>query len=218
MFNNCDSRTNGEYVFFMNIRDKIDCIFDVGCRTDSEFVNFTGEVHYFDPVSEFIEELKKNKNVNKAAYFNNFGLGEDNKQTYYYPKYQSFYDRTNSCYISDDANKILLDIKTGKDYIINNDIKNIDFLKIDTEGYELNVIKGFGDYIENIKVVQFEYGGTFLDNKTKMIDVINYLEQKGFHKFSYLTANGTEIITDFSDHYQYCNIVCVNKSCILPLF
>lgn len=82
----------------------------------------------------------------------------------------------------------------------------------------MNVIKGFGDYIENIKVVQFEYGGTFLDNKTKMIDVINYLEQKGFHKFSYLTANGTEIITDFSDHYQYCNIVCVNKSCILPYF
>ena len=147
MFNNCDSRTNGEYTFFMNIKDKIDCIFDVGCRSDSEFVNFTGEVHYFDPVSEFIEELKKNKNVNKAAYFNNFGLGEENKQTYYYPKYQSFYDRTNSCYISDDANKILLDIKTGQDYIINNDIKNIDFLKIDTEGYELNVIKGFGDYI-----------------------------------------------------------------------
>ena len=53
----------------MNNRDKIDCIFDVGCRADSVFVNFTGEVHYFDPVSEFIEELKKNKNVNKVAYF-----------------------------------------------------------------------------------------------------------------------------------------------------
>jgi FkbM family methyltransferase len=199
----------------MNIKDKIECIFDVGCRADSEFVNFAGEVHYFDPVNQFIEELKKNKNVNKSAYFNNFGLGEENKQTYYYPKYQSFYDRTNSCRISDDANKILLDIKTGKDYIINNDIKNIDFLKIDTEGYELNVIKGFEDYIENIKIIQFEYGGTFLDNKTKLIDVINYLEQKGFHRFSYLTSNGTEIITDFSDHYQYCNIVCVNKTCIL---
>jgi FkbM family methyltransferase len=199
----------------MNIKDKIECIFDVGCRADSEFVNFAGEVHYFDPVNQFIEELKKNKNVNKSAYFNNFGLGEENKQTYYYPKYQSFYDRTNSCRISDDANKILLDIKTGKDYIINNDIKNIDFLKIDTEGYELNVIRGFEDYIENIKIIQFEYGGTFLDNKTKLIDVINYLEQKGFHRFSYLTSNCTEIITDFSDHYQYCNIVCVNKTCIL---
>ena len=218
MFNNCDSKTNGEYTFFIKIKDKIDCIFDVGCRSDSEFVNFTGEVHYFDPVNNFIEELKKNNNFNRIAQFNNFGLGEDNKQTYYYPKYQSFYNRTNSCYISDDANKILLDIKKGKDYIIDNNIKNIDFLKIDTEGYELNVIKGFEDYIENIKIIQFEYGGTFLDNKTKLIDVINYLEQKGFHKFSYLTSNGIEIITDFSDHYQYCNIVCINKNCTLPLF
>ena len=218
MFNNCDSKTNGEYTFFIKIKDKIDCIFDVGCRSDSEFVNFTGEVHYFDPVNNFIEELKKNNNFNRIAQFNNFGLGEDNKQTYYYPKYQSFYNRTNSCYISDDDNKILLDIKKGKDYIIDNNIKNIDFLKIDTEGYELNVIKGFEDYIENIKIIQFEYGGTFLDNKTKLIDVINYLEQKGFHKFSYLTSNGTEIITDFSDHYQYCNIVCINKNCTLPLF
>ena len=41
----------------MNIRDKIDCVFDVGCRTDSEFVNFTGEVHYFDPVSEIITDF-----------------------------------------------------------------------------------------------------------------------------------------------------------------
>ena len=159
MFNNYNSKTNGEEKFFMDIKDKINVIFDVGCRTDSEFINFNGEVHYFDPINNFIENLKNQKNTNKKSYFNNFGLGNENNDFYYYPKYQSFYDRTNSCYISDDANKILLDIKTGKDYIINNDIKNIDFLKIDTEGYELNVIKGFGDYIENIKVVQFEYGG-----------------------------------------------------------
>lgn len=24
--------------------------------------------------------------------------------------------------------------------------------------------------------------------------------------------SGTSIITDFTDHYQYCNIVCVNKN------
>jgi hypothetical protein len=34
----------------------------------------------------------------------------------------------------------------------------------------------------------------------------------GFYKFSYLTSYGTEIITDFNDHYQYCNIVCINKN------
>ena len=212
MFNNCNSKINGEEKFFTNIKDNINVIFDVGCCSDSEFINFTGDVHYFDPVNEFIEKLKIQKISNKSSYFNNFGLGEETKEIYYYPNYQSFYDRIKSCNKSDDANKILLNIKKGKDYIINNNIKNIDYLQIDTEGYELNVLQGFENYLENIKIIQFEYGGTFLDNNKKLIDVINYLKQKGFYKFSYLTNYGTEIITNFNDHYQYCNIVCINKN------
>ena len=196
----------------MNIKDNIHCIFDVGCRSDTEFIEFTGEVHYFDPVKKFIEELKKQHFSNKISYFNNFGLGEENKEIYYYPAYQSFYDRINSCRKSDDSNKTLLCIKKGKDYIIDNNIKNIDFLKIDTEGYELNVLRGFEDCLENVKIIQFEYGGTFLENNKKLIEVINYLEEKGFYKFSYLTNYGTELIKDFTDHYKYCNIVCINKN------
>uniref|UniRef100_A0A6C0DMB3 Methyltransferase FkbM domain-containing protein n=1 Tax=viral metagenome TaxID=1070528 RepID=A0A6C0DMB3_9ZZZZ len=212
MFNNCDSKTNGEEKFFIDIKDKINVIFDVGCRQDSEFINFNGEVHYFDPINVFIENLKNQKNINKKSYFNNFGLGNENNEIYYYPLYESFYDRTNSCGMSNDSDKILLYIKKGKDYVINNNIQTIDFLKIDTEGFELNVLTGFENFLENIKIIQFEYGETFLDNNTKLIDVINYLENKNFYKFSYLTNNGPILITDFNDHYQYCNIVCINKN------
>jgi FkbM family methyltransferase len=212
MFNNCDSKTNGEGWFFMHIKNSINTIFDVGCRYDSEFINFNGEVHYFDPVNEFIENLKNKQKLNKKSFYNNFGLGNENNQLYYYPTYESFYNRINSCKISDDSNKILLEIKIGKDYVINNNIKTIDFLKIDTEGYELNVLQGFEECLEIVKIIQFEYGGTFLDNNIKLIDVINYLQEKGFYKFSYLTYNGPVLITDFNDHYQYCNIVCINKN------
>jgi FkbM family methyltransferase len=212
MFNDIDPKTNGEEKFFISIKDKINVIFDVGCRIDSEFTNFTGEVHYFDPIDSFIEDLKKIKNLNKTSYFNNFGLGEENKELYYYPKFQSFYDRINTCKMSDDSNKILLNIKKGKDYVNDKNIKKIDFLKIDTEGYEFNVLQGFEDFLEKINIIQFEYGGTFLDNNTKLIDVINYLKNKGFYKFSYLTNNNPVLITDFADHYQYCNIVCINKN------
>jgi FkbM family methyltransferase len=212
MFNNCNPKTNGEEKFFMDIQDNINVIFDVGCRSDSKFIYFNGEVHYFDPVESFIENLKNQKNINKKSYFNNFGLGNENKELYYYPMYQSFYDRVNSCHISDDSNKFLLYIKKGIDYVDSKNIKNIDFLKIDTEGYELNVLQGFEDFLVNVKIIQFEYGGTFLDNNTKLIDVINYLQDKGFYNFSYLTSYGTEVITDFNDHYQYCNIVCINKN------
>lgn len=210
MFNNCNSKTNGEQKFFETIKDKTSVIFDVGCREDSEFTMFNGEVHYFDPVNNFIENLKKQHNVNKISYFNNFGLGTENKELYYYPKYQSFYDRVNSCHISNDSEKILLNIKKAKDYMIEQKITNIDFLKIDTEGFELDVLEGFESFLENVKIIQFEYGGTFLDNNHKLIDVIKYLEQKGFHKFSYLTNDCPVFITDFTDHYQYCNIVCIN--------
>jgi FkbM family methyltransferase len=212
MFNNCNSKTNGEEVFYMHIKDNIDIIFDVGCRTDSEYINFTGEVHYFDPINEFIENLKNKNIMNKTSYFNNFGLGEENKELYYYPTYQSFYDRINSCNISDDSNKILLNIKKGDEYVIEKNITTIDFLKIDTEGYEFNVLQGFQNFLHNIKIIQFEYGGTYLDNNTKLIDVINYLKKYGFYNFSYLTIDGPVFITDFNDHYQYCNIVCINKN------
>lgn len=70
MFNICNSKENGEHQFFMNIKNNINVIFDVGCRSDSEFINFTGEVHYFDPVPDFIENLKNINNTNKKSYFN----------------------------------------------------------------------------------------------------------------------------------------------------
>ncbi len=183
MFNNDNPKTNGEYLFYLNIKDKINIIFDIGCRKDSEFIDFQGEVHYFDPVKEFIDDISKQVNKNLKSYFNNFGLGEENKNIYYYPKYQSFYNRVNSCGICDDKNKICLTIKTAKSYVEENNIDSIDFIKIDTEGYDFNVLKGFE----------------------------NYLEKFGFCKFSYLTNKGTKLIDNFTDHYKYCNIVCVNK-------
>jgi len=218
MFNNCDPLTNGENSFYNNIKNKINIIFDVGCRSDTIFTSFGGEVHYFEPVKEFIDNLTKQPNNNKQSYFNNFGLGNENNEIFYYPIYQSFYDRINSCNISGDKDKVLLQIRKAKDYMLENNINNIDFLKIDTEGYEFNVLKGFEDKIKNIKIIQFEYGGTFIDNNTKLIDVINYLKDNGFNKFYYLVNNGVVSITDFSDHYQYCNIICLNNNIDFILF
>ena len=212
MFNDGDPKTNGEYKFFTDIKDKIQVIFDVGSHHESEYIHFEGEVHYFEPLKRFMDTLSAKPNKNKASYFNNFGLGDETKELFYYPRYESFYDRVNSCKISDEQNKVVLQIKKAKDYIVDKNINTIDFVKIDTEGYELKVLQGFGDYLANVKLVQFEYGGTFLDNNTKLIDVIHHLAKYGFHKFSYLTHYGTEPITDFSDHYNYCNIVCVNKN------
>jgi FkbM family methyltransferase len=174
--NNCNSKTNGESKFLREIEGKINVIFDVGCRYDTEFTMFHGEVHYFDPVTDYIENLKTQYNANKISYFNNVGLGNENKELYYYPLYQSFYDRTNSCGVSNNSEKRSLTIKKAKDYIIEKKVGSIDFLKIDTEGHEFDVLLGFEDFLEKVKIIQFEYGETFLDNNRKLIDVITYLQ------------------------------------------
>tara|TARA_B100000795_G_scaffold144028_1_gene107841 strand:+ start:500 stop:1204 length:705 start_codon:yes stop_codon:yes gene_type:complete len=214
-FNNCDSKLNGEYDLFVRIQNNIKIIFDVGCQTHSEMTNFQGICHYFDPRKDYIEKLSLQKNNNKSAYFNSFGLGEEEKDLWYYPKYESFLDRINSCKISDEKNKILLQIKTAKEYIIKNNIENIDFVKIDTEGFELSVLKGFGDFLKKVRLIQFEYGGTYLDNGIKLIEIKNYLESLGFANFSYLVKNGSIPITNFDDHYQYCNIICINNNYLI---
>lgn len=212
MFGNCDSKTNGELLFLNTIKPYINVIFDVGTRSDSLMTDSSCIVHYFEPVKKFIDELSQYKNNNKESYFNNFGLGDESKLLYYYPRYESFYNRIKSCGENDDNNKVLMSIEKAKDYMIQKNINTVDFLKIDTEGFELNVLKGFEEYLEKVNIIQTEYGGTFLDNNTKLIDVVNYLEQRGFHKFSYLTNNGLVPLTDYNDHYQYCNIICINKN------
>tara|TARA_B100001964_G_scaffold58862_1_gene66771 strand:+ start:518 stop:1246 length:729 start_codon:yes stop_codon:yes gene_type:complete len=44
-----------------------------------------------------------------------------------------------------------------KDYLNEKNIKNIDFLKIDTEGFEYEVILGFRNDLKNVKVILFEH-------------------------------------------------------------
>ena len=253
MFNNCSSKTNGELRFYSLIKDNINIIFDIGCKTESEFLNFVGEVHYFDPVEKFVKELSQKSNNNILPFFNNFGLGNNNEKLDYYPSIDSFNKRTTSLPGRNyDEGKLKLEIRKGSDYVKEKNIKTIDFLKIDTEGFEFDVLKGFEEQIKNVKIIQFEYGGCYLDNNVKLNDIIKYLQNYGFHKFSYLHPNGK---TDFEslkgeicqtnpghrngkwsslsypetvqyidengfipDHYNYCNIVCINKNCHLQHF
>lgn len=212
MFNNCDPNTNGESSFYnFFIKNKASIIFDVGSRNDTLFDTFEGEVHYFEPDVTTINQLKLISHKNNKVYYNNFGLGNSNCILPYYSETQSFIKRNISCpNINHIANKEFI-IKRASEYIIDNKISNIDFLKIDTEGYEYEVIKGFDDSIKIVKIIQFEYGGTFMDSGISLKDIINYLESKGFHSFSYLVNNGLSQITDKTDHYQYCNIVCFNN-------
>ena len=59
--------------------------------------------------------------------------------------------------------------------------KKIDLIKIDTEGHELNVIKGMGKIIDKTKLILFEYHyDSSIIKKYNFDDINNYLKTKGF--------------------------------------
>ena len=61
-------------------------------------------------------------------------------------------------------------------------IDKIDLLKIDTEGYELNVVKGFGISIDIVKVIIFEHHYDLMISKNYTYSDINrHLVNKGFY-------------------------------------
>jgi FkbM family methyltransferase len=201
-----------EYRFFKQFIERFaEVIFDVGCRFDTVFSSFSGAVHYFDPNAEFLEKLKPIVK-NSESYFNNFGLSDKNETLEYYNEQQSFVHRKLThpdTYMN--WTKSIFEVKRADEYIQKNNIEFIDFLKIDTEGFELKVIKGFGDDIQKVKVIQFEYGGTFIDSGDKLKDVVHYLITYGFNQFHYLRYEGLIPLSSLEDHYEYSNIVCFNS-------
>ncbi len=68
------------------------------------------------------------------------------------------------------------------DYLNDNSIKNIDFLKIDTEGYEYDVLLGLNDKILDTKIVMFEHHYDNMINKNYSFSDINKLLVKNNFK------------------------------------
>ena len=82
-----------------------------------------------------------------------------------------------------------------------NKIKHIDYLKTDTEGFELNVLKSLGGFISQIKLIHFEhhYDDMYIKNY-QFTDIHKFLLNNNFTQiyklkmffrksFEYLYAN-----------------------------
>lgn len=58
--------------------------------------------------------------------------------------------------------------------------RNIDICKIDIEGHELDALMGFGEAINHVSVIQFEFGGCNIDTRTYFQDFWYFFQENGF--------------------------------------
>ena len=191
--------------------ENIDIIFDVGAHK-GEFIkmiinNFnTKKIHSFEPSKKNFNILSKNiKKIDlkeNYIYLNNFALGEIEEMKEFKQMKESSSStlsniNTNSKYFKlknlilnfgfnvKIFDKTTVKIKDGFSYLEKEKIEKIDLLKIDTEGYEYFVIKGFGKNIDKVKVIFFEHHYDLMLVKNYTFSKIhNYLVAKGFEKHS----------------------------------
>ena len=81
------------------------------------------------------------------------------------------------------SNKISTKIITLKNFIKQEKIEKIEFIKIDTEGFELNVLLGLEDHIEKVKFILFEHHyDNMIIKKYNFSDIHRLLINSGFEQ------------------------------------
>jgi FkbM family methyltransferase len=77
-----------------------------------------------------------------------------------------------------------------------------DFVKIDVEGHELNVLLGSLDILHKVKLIQFEFGGCNIDTKTYFQDFWYFFVENKFELYR-ITSDRILKITEYSEEDEY---------------
>ena len=91
----------------------------------------------------------------------------------------------------------------------------IDYVKIDVEGHELDVLNGFGDLIYKTKLIQFEFGGCNIDTRTYFQDFWYFFNEKAFMIYR-ISPRGLIPIKDYTESDEYffgsTNFIALNQN------
>ena len=93
-------------------------------------------------------------------------------------------------------------------------LEKIDYIKIDTEGNEYNVLEGLGKDIKKCKLIQFEFGMGTLYAKKYFLDFWNFFKKKDFSLYI-ITPAGPKLISEYSykfEHFDVINFIALNNN------
>ena len=188
---------------------KINTFLDVGAHK-GESINFflknmeIKKIISFEASPLNFEILKKNRNKylekfpNTEIIIENIALGFENKEVLFKQfnesssstlseiNEQSKYFKKKFKVLNFFSNKkiyktIKIKVETLSDYLDKNNINRVGFLKIDTEGYEYEILKGMVNKIKSVDIIMFEhhYDNMIKKNYT-FTDINELLKQNNF--------------------------------------
>ncbi len=186
---NYNLKSNGEEFVIKSMPQNSDAVFfDVGFNkgewTKAVLHNYPdARIFGFEPQKDLIHRVKEDFNKYENVKLYDFGLAEATKkqEIYIYEDHDflsGIYNHPHEISVS----KNEASFRKGSECFLELGLEKIDFLKIDVEGAEFLVLKGFDDILRlgKISIIQFEYGKGSINSRFLLKDYYEYLEPMGY--------------------------------------
>ncbi|MFC5195476.1 FkbM family methyltransferase [Bizionia hallyeonensis] len=178
-------------------------VFDVGAN-NGQYLDFilnyfrelNPNIHVFEPDAVAFRTLEKRFSNKPNIHLNNLALGHTQKTGTLYSSGIGGVDGSLVDTEEKDLKKTTISVITLDDYCKQHTIEKIHFIKIDVEGFEMNVLKGAKVALEkqHIERIQIEHGslqsiiaGTTLYSFIKLLKTYQcyHIKQNGIYKINY---------------------------------
>jgi len=194
------------------------CIFDVGANYGQTALHYhtlfkNAKIFSFEPVKSSFEKLVScTSGISNVSCFH-LALGEENTKTEI-----TLFDESNSQLNSLKAvnspgqghSKEIIEVIKLDTFADQKKISEIDLLKIDTEGFEIEVLKGAGGFLKNnnIKAILCEVALSGKNKRnTQLHYLIDFLDNYDYFFVSLYDTN----VNYFRDGLAYSNALFVKK-------
>jgi len=213
-WDNCDPDTNGEFFLIERMAQDWSLCLDIGANT-GEFahkildVNPACRVICFEPNSDLHEQIAARgiDEIHGQAVSAGPGHVDININTTD-PSQTSMFRDNDNC-VPRSVESISID-----DFLQSSGIDRVSFVKIDTEGNEYNVIAGAKETLDRgrIDMLQFEYGGTFIDSSRRLEDIFTLLNPNYLIFHVYERGLLPLHYSEWLETFRYSNWVAVSRA------
>lgn len=223
-YRNGSFRTNGELHALNHIKKNIIdrpeiVLFDVGANKGNYTLELSRifahpgiQIHSFEPSKNvYAQMLEKVGNLHHIKP-NNFGFSDSEATLKLFsegePSFLSSVYQRRLNHAGIEMNKTEeITLTTIDIYCAKNNIKKIDFLKMDVEGHEFKILEGAKKMIDDGKIdfIQFEFGGCNIDSRTYFQDFFYFLKDK--YNLYRIVKDGLFPIKTYKETYEIFTLV-----------